>query len=816
MKLRTALLLVGLPLGFVALGLMIPQANAQTNSWINSNIGFWQDASSWSLGLPNTTQSMLITNAGSKTVFIESSTASGYSNTLTVGDLILAGQAGSMNMLLVDNLGANPPLHILNSLIVNPGGALLALNSALLVDNAAGGSVDVEGAMELSGTNFLSGGLYVGFPTNSAASVSVIDGQTTFTNGYMTIGFYGSAQVNLLGGTLQTEDNISAPNGMFLGLGPASQGTLSVLAATALVPEHLSLGEDPGSTGRIWVNGGQVINTNNYLLTIGGKGVGQTTISNGLLAASYLIVADSPGSFGTMALVNSTMDVSGAMVVAQGQSSTGSVFITSGQLTATNQSVSVGGFGIGQMTLSNSSLLAQNVIVGDCENSQGAFTIDASTVSIASNLTLGARSYLGIPTQTMPITNANALGTIQIKSGSLTVTNQYGTGLLAIGQQGNGAFVQNGGLVQVDQCAIAASSTALQVFPGSTNIFFAATGQAILSNGSFFTRSVTIGGGTNCHGVLSVAGGTVSVSSNILVGISSNANGVIQISGGNLYVTNQSGTAQLVVGLSGIGTFAQTGGVVTVDQLLVTNGTYNVVSNLVVQPLWSLTTNGLNSAFNLGSGVFNARSATISNPVTFVVGDGVDAATYHLLGGVHSFANGIEVTSNAVLSGCGTINGSVFVDAGGTVLADCGGTLTFTGIVTNNGTWTALHGSTFESYGPVVNNGLINIFDGNTNFHSGFVNNGIVFDQTSIPRIVSVTAVGSDIQVEFTTVPEMTYILEYTGDIVTPNWTPLIGFIGPGGNVTLSDFDATQQTQRYYRVHMTLPQTFDGNIQEGE
>jgi hypothetical protein len=66
--------------------------------------------------------------------------------------------------------------------------------------------------------------------------------------------------------------------------------------------------------------------------------------------------------------------------------------------------------------------------------------------------------------------------------------------------------------------------------------------------------------------------------------------------------------------------------------------------------------------------------------------------------------------------------------------------------------------------------------------------------------------VGSDVQVEFTTVPKLTYIFEYTGDLVTGNWTPLIGFTGPGGNVIVTDFDATLQTQRFYRVHMMVPQ----------
>jgi hypothetical protein len=859
MKLRTALLLVGLPLGLVALGFTIPNANAQTNSWINSSDGFWQDPTSWSLGLPpDSTQSMLITNAGNKTVFVDSSTASGYSNTMTVSDLILAGQAGSQNLLLVDNIGSNPPLHILNSLIVNPGGALLAINSALLVDNAAGGAVDVEDTMSLSGTNFLSGGLYIAFPTNSAASVSVIDGQTSFTNGYVTIGFYGSSQVTLLGGTLQTEDDISVPNGMFVGFGPGSQGTLSVLAGTLLVPEHLSLGEDPGSTGQLWLNGGQLIANNspvstnssdvqplwvnpaagvttNYLITIGGNGAGQATVSNGQLAASYLIVGDAAGSSGMLTIAGGAVDLSGAMAVAQGQSATGSVFITGGQLTVTNQGVSVtgietgrlsltiGGFGVGQMTLSNGSLLAQSVIVGNCENSQGTLTIAGGTASVASTLTAGVSSPLtnayggnGVFRE-LNIVLSNATGVIEVTGGSLTITNGSGTGLLTIGQQGSGLFVQSGGTVQADRLAIASASISIPAF-NSTNInVFGGTGQAVLSNGLLLAQAVTVGLASNCQATLAIAGGAMSAS-NMVVGVFPNATGVVQVTGGSLTVTNQSGTAQLVVGLAGVGTFAQSGGVVTVNQLLVTNGTYNIYNpdSLAVQPLWAIITNGTYSTFSLSSGVFNTGATTVNNTEPFLVGDGADPATYNLLGGVHSFANGIEVLNSALLSGCGTINGSVLVDAGGTVVADCGGTLTFTGIVTNNGAWTALNGSTFESYGPVVNNGLINALNGNTNFHAGFVNNGIVLTSNTIPQIVSITADGSNIDVQFTTAAKLMYILEYTTDLVAGNWTPLIGYTGPGGNVTLTDFNALLQPQRFYRVHMMVPQGFAGTSQAGE
>ena len=116
----------------------------------------------------------------------------------------------------------------------------------------------------------------------------------------------------------------------------------------------------------------------------------------------------------------------------------------------------------------------------------------------------------------------------------------------------------------------------------------------------------------------------------------------------------------------------------------------------------------------------------MTNPQTFVVGDGIQSATFRLLGGVHTLVNDLKIRTNALLTGCGTINGNVLVE--GTVLADCGGNLVFTGTVTNNATMKAINGSTLEFFGPVVNNGLIDAIGGNTNFHAGVINNGVILD----------------------------------------------------------------------------------------
>jgi T5SS/PEP-CTERM-associated repeat protein len=733
----------------VLTGAVFPTAvRAQANSWSNSSGGYWDDFRNWSLRVrPTNSPSIFITNAPSKTVTIDGYTSGTYPDSMIISNLTLLGSGGTTNTLFLSNAGASTPLQVQNSLAILGGGVLLMTSSSLQVGGPAGGSFVLEGTAALSGTNSFSGGLYVGFFTNSAGSLSMADGQAGFTNGYTVVGFYGSGQVVLSNGTCQAGDDSSVPNGVFLGLASGSQGALSIIEGNYAAPEHVSLGEDAGSTGLVWISGGQLTLTNNFLLTIGGGGIGQMVLSNGAVLASDVEVANAPASQGALLLSGGTGNFSGALAMGVGLNATGTVSITGGQLAVTNRNVIVGNYGVGQLTVSNGALLAQTIIVGNCHGSQGTMAIAAGTVA---------------------------------------VTNQSQTGHIVVGQQGNGLFIQNGGALTLDRLTIATGCASNIIAGTSTNVLgYASIGQVTLSNGAFLCQSAQIGVGTNSQGTLTIAGASVSITSNAVAGVMMNATGVIQVAGGDLTITNQTGSAQLVVGQAGGGTFTETSGDVTVDQLFVVNGA--------------------NSIFSLSAGLFNSRSTTVSNAQAFVVGDGLGAATFHLLGGVHSFVDGLRIRSNSVLSGCGTINGSISVDAGGMMLADCGGTLTFTGIVTNNGSLKAVNGSVLESYGPVVNNGVINALDGSTNFPSGFINNGVVLCTDSVPHIVSISAVRPDLIVRFTTGNSPTYVLEYTDSLENQNWLPVIAVPGSGAIMSETDLGAAALSHRFYRVRLVVP-----------
>jgi hypothetical protein len=312
-------------------------------------------------------------------------------------------------------------------------------------------------------------------------------------------------------------------------------------------------------------------------------------------------------------------------------------------------------------------------------------------------------------------------------------------------------------------------------------------GQMTVSDSSLLARAIRVGNGSSSSGTLTFAGSTTAtVSNNVVAGAYSNSTGVIQLTGGSLTVTNQLGTGSLVIGQLGQGILTQSGGSLTVDQLFVINGT--------------------NSQFNFNAGSVGSKSTTVSNTQTFVVGDGVDAATFRLLGGIHTFSNGLLVRSNATVVGCGTINGSVLVDAGGSMISDCGGTLSVTGTITNNGVIEAVNGGTLESYGLVINNGFIDVLSGNTNFHAGLVNNGTVLTSNSIPQIVSISVVGSDVNVQFSTFSNLTHYVEYNSNLVNGSWIALTGFTGTGGIMSNTDPGAATLTQRFYRVHLVVPQ----------
>ena len=135
---------------------------------------------------------------------------------------------------------------------------------------------------------------------------------------------------------------------------------------------------------------------------------------------------------------------------------------------------------------------------------------------------------------------------------------------------------------------------------------------------------------------LTIANSGTVTATNVVIGYTASTGNVLTVTGGNLYATNATGSGALNVNN---GTLTVNSGTVTVNQLYVTNFANSVVS------------------FN--GGTLNSGGTTISNGSPFMVGNGTSAATLNLLGGTHTFANGLLLATNATLTGVGNVFGSV-------------------------------------------------------------------------------------------------------------------------------------------------------------
>jgi len=211
-----------------------------------------------------------------------------------------------------------------------------------------------------------------------------------------------------------------------------------------------------------------------------------------------------------------------------------------------------------------------------------------------------------------------------------------------------------------------------------------------------------------------------------------------------------------------------------------------------------------------------------------VVGDGVGIARLNLLGGTISLVNLLTIQNNATLSGNGTVSGTVLVN--GTIQADSAGGLIFTGNITNNAVLRVVNGAVLECWGTVVNNGVIDIIYGNTNFHSTFVNNGIVLtadgdndgdgmsnlqesqagtivtNSSSCLRVTGMAREGDDVRITWTAVGGKSYVVQ-TNSVPGngfADFSPVIYVPGIGESVTnyVHTGGATNASSFFYRIRL--------------
>ncbi len=792
------------------------------NSWISGN-GKWETATNWSLGsAPGSVDSAdLITNAGNNTVTIDATTAGSFPATMTINNLII-----STNTLQLTNAIATT-FRVLSQLNIASSGTLRITNSDVQVDGVSGGSLIIDGRLALDSGSIVvtNAKIYIGNTIGGSAQMTVSNG-TVLAGVVLLPNFSGiisnTSTLTIAGGSM------SATN-MVIGGGNANNGILTVTNGTLAVTNAAHTASFDFNAGTLTLLAGGSILVDSFIITNA-----QAHFSN--LGGAFIVTGPAQVNQGTVTISGGTAQTQSNLVIGATANSTGTVSVTGGTLVVTNGVLGIGndgtttnGFGVGQMTVSNATVLASTILLGSTAGGRGSLTIQSGgVVSLPGSnslLSVNSLTVLGgaLPVGVLDIVN----GTIKVgvvSNGTMTVSGGIANCAdVIIGEDTLGTCRMNDGtmtMVSVLTVGNGSASTGVIWMNGGTwlsssraTIGNNGTGQMTISNGTITLPRVVVSGiGTSANpGTFTIAGGAA-YCTNLVVGFDVNSTGTVWVTGGELDVTNVAANAPLVVGRLGRGVFTLSNGTVVVDQLLVTNLT--------------------KSTFTFVGGTLKTRNTTVASGVQFVAGDGVSLVTLSLLGGSHSFANGLKISINAALVGSGAISGTV-VNFG--LIFPGNGVLTFGGIVTNNGAIAATAGSTINFNGQVVNNGLI-FTNSAIHFNAGLINNATLVDAdgdpdhdgftnleeyeantdpndpTSTPFcITSIVQQGSDLLITWTTAGGKTNVVQATtgaSGSYSNNFIDISPIIVPtGSDLTSTNYldsgAATNFPARYYRIRLT-------------
>jgi hypothetical protein len=778
-------------------------------SWANGT-GKWEE---FTPSIADTAE--IITNADSKTVTIDATTSGLHTNSMAINHLVVSGPGAAINTLLLDNAGTLTPLHVAGIIQLGTNGHMVIVNSAVVGDNSVS----------------------IGNSSPSSSLVVSNDGSLIVTNSSRT----GSVVVNggsfLVGvGTFKT-DNLVVTNGGVLQHAQTyrvDNATVTIAGGTSQFGSNLVVGSSANATGSVAMTSGSLV-VSNGVIGVGnngtytdGSGVGQMTVSNAAVTAQSIVLGNNAGGSGALSigLGGIVHMLPGAVGCAACGMKLNDLTLDGGAIDSPDNDMYAGQGIPGALIVNDGTATFRSAFVG--VDNTGSMTMAGGSMNVLSNLTAGS--------------GTGSTGTVIMTGGTLVVTN----GVLGIGN--NGTLGGGSGVSQMilSNATVAASTILLGSSAGGRGEFLLADGGSV---GSAGTNSVLVAndfnqvggnlswtnigsalycgyahrgayalsnGTASCQdfyvgfdnaGTMTIAGGTMTILSGLTVGHlgSPMSTGAVWVTGGQLTMVNQ----PAIIGNSGVGQMTISNGTVTAADVVVGNNSSNPGTLTLaggIMTVSSLVATNANSVLAFNAGLLTSGGASVNNSQLFAVGNGSDAATYHLNGGVHSFANNLEVRNHAVLTGCGTVTGTVVVDSGGTVYANCDGKLTFTGAVTINGTMRAINGSILEAYGPVVNNGTIDIINGGvTNFHSGFFNNGTVLDAKSV-RISQASKSSQDFVIQIPSVVGHTYQLQYTTSLTPTNWTNTgASQSGTGGVLTFTDPGGAAYPLRFYRVAVTAP-----------
>lgn len=406
---------------------------------------------------------------------------------------------------------------------------------------------------------------------------------------------------------LQTGSSLSITNRQIIGSTGSGNYMLSGGSNTS---GELVVGEQSGSNGNYNLSGSGSLSTNKEYIGSGGTGtftqnggthsvsdylrigsyypklffyggVGSYNLNDGSLSANRENIGD--WGIGTFIQSGGTNTVNGLGIGTGDSDGTGNYILSGGSLSARSESIAgplhIGTFtqsggtntmdgltigtgasdvgtGTGFYDLSGGSFSANRVILGVGGN--GTFTQSGGTSLLSGDLILGIGSYPG------PFGGGAGGGNYNLSGGSLSASNE----IIGEGSYGGGGFTQSGGMNTIVEDLILGNrfDSGGDMYD---SVYSSGSGCYDLSDGSLSADREVIGNyGT---GVFTQSGGTNTVGSLILgnntsldyLGNTHFSTGSYNLSGGSL----SAGTE--IVGNSGIGSFTQSGGTNTADNLII-------------------------------------------------------------------------------------------------------------------------------------------------------------------------------------------------------------------------------------------------------
>jgi hypothetical protein len=537
------------------------------NSWTNNESGKWEEGANWSLNVPPFVGHSLvaITNAGTKTVRNDATTAAGFPTTLTVSNLLISAPSGETNTLLLAHGATSTPLHILRNLTVDSGGALMIRDAALNLAVPFSDPVSLDGELTLDG------------------------GTLTVTNNSVRlyVGNNGPGTLTVSKGTLMAYYPI-------VGAKAGANGTWDIAGGTNIVTTVFDIADSLTATGTVKITGGLL---SVPVVYVGLFGNGRMFVSNGTFQCATLgLIASQDGSQGTFIAAGGTSTF-GSMMISGDFGATGSVLVAGnaqvgidgllenhGTLTVTGGDLLVFGQvdSIGQTLVSGGAIRSQAVLVGNGQSGgNSTFRLEGGTL-LTGNLEVNATGQFLFnqgTLQTQSSTNnppfvvgdGNSLAVYQLLGG----TNSFAKGLTI---SSNATLTGTGAIIgSVTNSGVIAPGLSFPVFIfGQLDIH----GQLVLNHDAELRFELSGYEPGAQFGFLTVTG-SVTLGGSLSVSLSSNFQGVM---------TNGAGFTLLTADTPLTGAFANvsSGGVLTTTDgyarftVLYAGATSLQLTNLVV------------------------------------------------------------------------------------------------------------------------------------------------------------------------------------------------------------------------------------------